>query len=149
MKDPRQLYAGYDFQLVFKLIDSHLIAKTLQALLLERKVIVVSENPTYCVCIFSTLLYPFTWPFINIPLLDEKMTGFLDAPMPYIIGVSPETYQSISHTLVDDQFVINLDSGEIEMGDEDLLVEMKSIESALQRENDREDIMSHADEVGF
>ena len=36
----------------------------------------------------TTLLFPFTWPHVYVPILPPAMYNFLDAPVPYLMGLS-------------------------------------------------------------
>ncbi|KAG9391048.1 C-myc promoter-binding protein [Carpediemonas membranifera] len=59
-------------------------------LLLERKVVVVSDSQEHlvvCVEELIALLYPLEWPYIYIPLLPITLTDVLFAPMPFITGI--------------------------------------------------------------
>lgn len=33
------------------------------------------------------LLFPFSWPHVFVPILPASQRGFLDAPVPYIMGL--------------------------------------------------------------
>lgn len=39
---------------------------------------------THCT---MTLMFPFTWPHVFVPILPTSQRGFLDAPVPYIMGL--------------------------------------------------------------
>lgn len=36
-------------------------------------------------CIIS-LLFPFTWPHVYVPILPTPLHHFLDAPVPFVMG---------------------------------------------------------------
>ena len=36
----------------------------------------------------TTLLFPFVWPHVYVPILPPTMYNFLDAPVPYLMGLS-------------------------------------------------------------
>ena len=38
----------------------------------------------------TALLFPFTWPHVFVPILPTSQRGFLDAPVPYIMGLRVE-----------------------------------------------------------
>lgn len=44
------------------------------------KLMVVSE----CV---TTLLFPFSWQHVYVPILPASLHHFLDAPVPFIMGI--------------------------------------------------------------
>jgi len=35
----------------------------------------------------TTLLFPFLWPHVYVPILPAAMHSFLDAPVPYLMGL--------------------------------------------------------------
>ncbi len=41
------------------------------------------------------LLNPFTWHFTIITYLTEELVEFLEAPVPYLIGVSRKTWEQM------------------------------------------------------
>lgn len=41
---------------------------------------------TVCECI-SSLVFPFTWAHVYVPILPASMQHFLDAPVPFIMGL--------------------------------------------------------------
>lgn len=64
--------------------------KALSALLLERKVILVSRQQELLGCCCEALLgllYPFTWSHTYIPLLCRQLLPYINAPFPYLIGL--------------------------------------------------------------
>ena len=66
----------------------------LSAVLCERRIIIISasvEALSLCSSAVVSLLYPFTWQHIFVPLLPAAMLEYACAPQPYILGVSPET----------------------------------------------------------
>ena len=86
------------------------------ALLLERKVVLVQENfADNAVLIESllSLLKPLQCACVTIPYLHEKMTEFIEAPVPYIIGVSRKIWSECcvtrSEELAADVIVFEMD----------------------------------------
>ena len=35
----------------------------------------------------TNLMYPFKWPHVYVPILPPSLENFLDAPVPYIMGL--------------------------------------------------------------
>ena len=35
----------------------------------------------------TTLLFPFSWPHVYVPILPAAMNNFLDAPVPFLMGL--------------------------------------------------------------
>ena len=46
-----------------------------------------------CAQCLTSLLFPFSWPHVYVPILPSSQHGFLDAPVPFIMGlwVDPNT----------------------------------------------------------
>jgi hypothetical protein len=68
------------------------IISVFESLLLERKVIFVSQSKTilgYATEAFLGLLYPFKWEQVLIPILPENLKLYLTAPVPLVAGISP------------------------------------------------------------
>ena len=40
----------------------------------------------------TTLLYPFAWQHVYVPILPPNLENFLDAPVPYIMGLIRRTH---------------------------------------------------------
>ena len=58
--------------------------------LLEHQVLVYSSefDKLMLVCeSITTLMYPFKWPHVYVPILPPSLENFLDAPVPYIMGL--------------------------------------------------------------
>eukprot|EP00727_Mastigamoeba_balamuthi_P011685 m51a1_g7139 hypothetical protein (1236) ;mRNA; f:286251-291089 len=68
----------------------------------------------------SRLLYPLKWPHIYIPALSVHMREFLQAPMPYLIGVPCEDDGSVSLpaevVALPELLHIDLDTGRVHKG---------------------------------
>jgi hypothetical protein len=63
--------------------------------LVERKIILVSSYYsmlTMATETISTLLYPLCWHYNKVPVLPAHMLHFLEAPVPYIMGVNREYF---------------------------------------------------------
>jgi hypothetical protein len=61
-----------------------------EALMLEKKIFITSknrENLSLVSMSLSSLLFPFKWIHVLIPVLPEKLKVFIDAPVPLIIGI--------------------------------------------------------------
>ena len=41
---------------------------------------------------FCLLLYPFVWPHIYIPIVPCNLLNYLQAPMPFIMGIHKSNY---------------------------------------------------------
>ena len=73
----------------------NLIAMTL----CERSIILVSDRLdqlTSSILSLVELLNPMTWQFILAPILPETLLDRLDAPVPFIAGITTESFQKLN-----------------------------------------------------
>ena len=42
-----------------------------------------------------SLLYPFEWPHVYVPVLPLNMLLFFEAPLPFVFGVFPEALKMV------------------------------------------------------
>ncbi|CAK9301440.1 unnamed protein product [Gordionus sp. m RMFG-2023] len=66
-------------------------------LLRENRIILVSDHLdriSHCAFAGITLLYPMYWQHVFIPVLPASMLEILNAPMPYLIGMSRPLFDS-------------------------------------------------------
>jgi hypothetical protein len=93
----------FDFQSIFTLLDASSITTIFEALLMEQPVLVVSSHIGVLSDVLETLLallYPFKWQYVYIPVLPSRLSMYLEAPQPYLIGGLPALAdQCPSHTL--------------------------------------------------
>lgn len=77
---------------VFKFLPLQSIISIFEAILLEKKIIFVSQSKTvlgYAVEAFLSFIFPFRWEHVIIPILPSTLKDYLSAPVPIIVGISP------------------------------------------------------------
>ncbi|KAI6239117.1 UDENN domain-containing protein [Aphelenchoides fujianensis] len=77
--------------------DKQMIA-LFTALLFERRIVVTGKKLgplTSCCFALTRLLYPFRWQYTFIPLLPQHLLDTLSMPMPFIIGLPKQLYESV------------------------------------------------------
>ncbi|XP_072165397.1 DENN domain-containing protein 5B-like [Diadema setosum] len=80
----------YPLREVFTLLGTENVVDLLTCVLLEKQVILVSKDYQRLMLVaesMSTLIFPFTWPYTYAPILPASMLYFLDAPLPFIMGL--------------------------------------------------------------
>jgi len=80
---------------------------------LERKIFLLSKSKTILnqICLaLTTLLFPFKWNHVFIPILPLKCKGCADAFVPLIMGIS---FNIDLNDLPEDAFVVNLETNQI------------------------------------
>lgn len=103
---------------LYKTIGPEILITIFSSLLLERKIILFSENISKlssCVLALQTLLYPFQWQYTLVTVLPHDLIEICQAPTPLIAGIlEPIIFE------VEDGIVIDLENRSIiqECGDE-------------------------------
>ncbi|CAH0479266.1 unnamed protein product [Peronospora belbahrii] len=80
----------YCFQMLFQCLSLKNVIYIINCLLLEQRVLVHSSHQGYLTPIceaLCALLFPFCWKHVFIPFLPVKLIDYLQAPVPYFIGL--------------------------------------------------------------
>uniref|UniRef100_A0A6B2L1D3 UDENN domain-containing protein n=1 Tax=Arcella intermedia TaxID=1963864 RepID=A0A6B2L1D3_9EUKA len=82
----------------------------------ERRVIGIGatvSKVTSCVNAIYSLLYPFTWQHVFIPILPTSLMTMVEAPVPYIIGILKEAQSTLftDHEIEKGTVILDVDSG--------------------------------------
>lgn len=89
---------NFDFSVLMSKIKIKLLIQLFIAILLEQKIVIVTSNVcenAVIIEILQTLLYPMKWNLFNVAVITADNYEFLDAPFPYIIGMSQDTWSKI------------------------------------------------------
>lgn len=93
---------------LYKALGPELLIVVFSSLLLERKVILFTENISIlssCVLGLQTLLYPFEWQHALITILPQNLAEICQAPIPVLAGMlEPITFE------IEDGIVIDLNT---------------------------------------
>merc|ERR1712154_479487 len=101
-------------RILFELFTIDKIMTIYKAILCEEKILFVSSQYSILSLIaevFVSLLYPFKWPHVYIPLLPEDFLAFLKAPTVFIIGTHKALLAQIGDELDDDIMIIDINNG--------------------------------------
>ena len=112
-------YVSLPYGILFECLDIGNVLFVWYTLACERKVLLVSSQLsllTVCAEILCSMLFPLRWSHLYIPCLPRFLTPMLDAPMPYLIGISREVFPSAVADISDDTVVVDLDRNVITMG---------------------------------
>lgn len=124
------------FQLLFRTLSLDAILTIFNALLLERKIILVSAHAQLLTPIaqsFLALMFPLEWQYSFVPVLPRMCSGILDAPMPVFVGlrqpyVDPRLYERT------DTAVVELDAGRVHVAGAPLLPLPPTLVATLRQE---------------
>jgi hypothetical protein len=102
---------------LLKTLKPEKIIYLITALLLERKMVLIKEDFGDIALIMESLvelLAPLKWNFVFITYLTPKLVDCLDAPFPYIIGVSRKVWDDhcVTREAPDDIIVFDIDHQE-------------------------------------
>ncbi|KAI3829795.1 hypothetical protein L1987_03923 [Smallanthus sonchifolius] len=103
----------------------------LAAVLLEKQVIITSPNLgvlSATVLSLIPMILPFEWQSLFLPVLPGKMFDFLDAPVPFVVGILHKPVNKMkSNNLVH----VNLADNQVEMSSLPLLPKHKELMNKL------------------
>ncbi|XP_054706510.1 DENN domain-containing protein 2A-like [Uloborus diversus] len=108
---------GFELTRALQLLDVDILVKSVASLLLERRLLLVSSsscNLYQCCKAISSLLYPFEWPHLIIPVLPACLIVYCCSELPYILGISSNNINAVLDLLVEQELlVIDVDKGMI------------------------------------
>ncbi|KAH8821222.1 AEX-3 domain-containing protein [Xylogone sp. PMI_703] len=106
---------GTDLYALFRSLSIPNIVTLFEHALAESRIIFLSSHTAmlHLACkALASLLYPFKWASIFIPVLPARLLSALEAPCPYIVGIE-RRYDNV--TLPEDDFVlVDLDQDSVE-----------------------------------
>ncbi|VEU44558.1 unnamed protein product [Pseudo-nitzschia multistriata] len=112
-------YVSLPYQTLFDCLDIDNILHLWYCLTMERKVLLLSSQQsilTVCSEILCSLLYPMKWSHLYVPLLPKFLCPILDAPVPYLCGVTRDDWFSVQKFVCDETIVVDLDRNSIIFG---------------------------------
>ncbi len=120
-KVPKELpLFDYSFLEFFHILGVENAIKLVTCVLLEHQVLVYSSevDKLMLVCESATaLMYPFAWPHVYVPILPPNLENFLDAPVPYMMGLLRRAHD-IELSKKGSVCIVDIDNGEIELPEE-------------------------------
>lgn len=88
-------------------------------ILLEQRIIFVSSNLgnlTIAIELLTKLMFPFSWQHVFVPLLSLRLTHFLEAPVPFIVGL-PKSESEDQTPLPENIILVDLDTNLVSISD--------------------------------
>lgn len=92
---------NYKFELLLQTLKPDKIVQLFTALLMEKKIVLIKKEIGDIAIIMQSLIAlmnPFTWNFVIITYLTAELADYLEAPVPYLIGVSQNIWQQLMYT---------------------------------------------------
>eukprot|EP01080_Neovahlkampfia_damariscottae_P006599 gene6599-10762_t len=124
------------FDLLFEHLSVDSMIFLINAMLLEKKIVVHSKNHMilgYIIEALSSLIFPFYWQHVYIPLLPKQCKDFIYAPVPFIMGIDTELFQQIGFesSLHDDTVVVDLNLKKVQKIKLEPLPDTKNLKKQL------------------
>ena len=109
-----------NLQQFFAFFDLEKIIKIFTALLLERRILIVSKHHdklTSCALSMEYLIYPLEWFYQFNPIMPECINIMIyDSPFPFIFGIHPCIYEKLSITELKEVVVLDVDERQVIYG---------------------------------
>ncbi|KAL7750250.1 hypothetical protein RI367_004423 [Sorochytrium milnesiophthora] len=108
------LIKNFSFFPLFRSMSLESILYIIESVLSEKKIVFISKSlaalTSACETI-TTLIFPFYWFHIFIPVLPAALVGYLQAPVPFIVGMHKSYAPSTSE--LEDVLVVELDENRV------------------------------------
>jgi len=120
-KEPDELPV-FDYPLLdfFEILGIENSLKLLTCVLLEHQILVFSSDcqklMLICECVLA-LIYPFQWSHVYVPILPPMLENFLDAPVPYIMGLVRSNHDINIYNRAS-VCIVDIDNNELELPEE-------------------------------
>ena len=83
---------------ILERFESEEILKLLGAMLSERRVLIIGKHfvsVARCVIASISMLYPFRWQHVLLPVVPDHLIALTLSPMPYILGMRSSQFESL------------------------------------------------------
>nr|XP_022914554.1 DENN domain-containing protein 5B isoform X2 [Onthophagus taurus] len=80
----------YSLRLMFLWLGVDIVVQLFTCLLLENQILLRSADSQRLMVVaegITALLFPFSWPHVYVPILPASLHHFLDAPVPFVMGL--------------------------------------------------------------
>jgi len=108
-------YLDYvSYRQLFKHVTIKDILTILKALLLEMRIIMVSKNLSVlssCILAIYSMIYPFSWQHVFIPILPLTLMEYAAAPVPFIIGILHQSLDQLFTLPLEEALIMDIDKG--------------------------------------
>ena len=120
-KEPDELPV-FDYPLLdfFDILGVENALKLLTCVLLEHQVLVFSSDCQNLMLVCESvlaLIYPFKFSHVYVPILPPMLENFLDAPVPYIMGLVRRSHDITVYNRAS-VCIVDIDNGELEFPEE-------------------------------
>ncbi|GAB1599712.1 domain-containing 5B isoform X4 [Argonauta hians] len=149
----------FDFSIweLFQLLDSRNILRIFRSILLEYQVLFYSSDYQRLMLVaeaLCTLVFPFTWQHVYVPILPASLAHFLDAPVPFIMGLhhGQEDRSELKLPSEANMCFVDIDVNTVEIPEElplfphqkDMILELSSLLSRYRSEFSKDNYTSQS-----
>ena len=123
-----------NFEVLFKALSLSNILYTFRNILLEKSVVFVSESEdklSTCSFGLQSLLYPFHWELVYVPLLPEEFLEYLESPVNFIFGVHKKLKPKLLKKYKDSVCLVDLDEDTVNGTKHSMLSALKGHSNTL------------------
>jgi hypothetical protein len=103
---------------LFSTLSAQNVLFILSSLLQEKKIVFTSSDISLlsdCIHASLSLLYPFSWSHIFMPILPLSMSHLTSAPVPFLVGVLASDIKSMLASPVEQCLLVNLDTDSLQL----------------------------------
>ena len=116
------------YALLFQCLEVEHIVKLVECLVWEQRIVFISSDLSLlapCCEALMSLLWPFFWQHIYIPLLPPELIDYLEAPMPYIMGIHKSLEDEfMEYSPIQDAVQVRLDDRTIVLPEDQMELEI-------------------------
>jgi hypothetical protein len=109
----------FSFKYLFDSLDVENVLRIIECILNEKKILFTTNSSNYLLLTYVaegilSLIYPFYWPYVYVPVMPVNLVTFLEAPTPFILGIcrTSEEIESAMKSL-DDVVLVDLDRNRV------------------------------------
>lgn len=106
---------------LFQTLSVPMLLKVFTHLLLEENVVFLSSSNDKLFCCSYTLLsllYPFKWCLVYVPVLPSQLVDYLYSPVKYVYGINSKLKEDVLIRCTSEVCIVDLDTGKLENNDE-------------------------------
>ncbi|XP_076445285.1 DENN domain-containing protein 5B-like isoform X3 [Babylonia areolata] len=116
----------FDFPLweLFRLLGVDNVLSVFMCVLLEHQILFYSSDYQRLMLVaegLNCLIFPFSWQHVYVPILPASLTHFLDAPVPYVMGLYRSSHEDRSELKLPSEAnmcFVNVDDKAVEVPEE-------------------------------
>jgi hypothetical protein len=112
-------FSHFRLRLLFECLDVNNVQLVMEALLSERRILLVSAQLSALTIVtesLTRLMYPFNWHHVYIPLLPKALIDFVCAPYPFLIGTHTSFLEQsgfLDDDILADAVIVFLDDNKV------------------------------------